>query len=549
MVKLTCLHENLLKEYSRPIVHLRRQIDAKRFGLVFGAGISKPFGIPTWEQLVDLLADDPAIQGRSVLEAVATRAGMPYRTEMLFEHYRHLRYQAANSEKHHTRELDLWIGSDWLAIIRNHLYANFSNDFEAALKNHPYLMTYLPLIQAAYMTVTYNFDTLIERALWSNKADKDIRGFETVTNPWTQFRRTAGTIYHPNGVVDQNVLEGSSDRLVFSEASYAEQLMGIYAGDEAGLVNHLSKHTCLFIGLSLDDEVLRNVLTQAARACPGNFHYYVHFLKDNENLDQDQKHAIRCTNFKVYNLITLFLRNEEIRIFGELINPNLCPSEELREFGSVKGIPMSYRFYIVGPLGVGKSTTINHFRNLTVYDEWVDERPEILRKDWEELQPQEKDDADAWVIDQFEKKNAKLRRETEGIFILDRGPLDPLAFTAENEWAEKASRILNKLCPNPDVWKVENGRVVFLSGDSSELALRIIRQQKRYTDEKLTKMAARLKQAYGTTGVMEIDTRGLPSTDVARRVAEIVHLEDYTPVCNLHNRLEGFQKGVAHVST
>ena len=104
-------------------------------------------------------------------------------------------------------------------------------------------------------------------------------GFESITNPWTQFRRTEAIIYHPNGVVPQNILEMPSDRLVFSEASYAEQLMGIFAGDHAGLLNHLSKHTCLFIGLSLDDETLRSVLMQAARSCPGNFHYYVYYVK------------------------------------------------------------------------------------------------------------------------------------------------------------------------------------------------------------------------------------------------------------------------------
>lgn len=53
-----------------------------------------------------------------------------------------------------------------------------------------------------------------------------------------QFRRTNTVIYHPNGVVPQNPLETPSDRFVFTEASYLKQLMGIFAGDQAGLVSH-----------------------------------------------------------------------------------------------------------------------------------------------------------------------------------------------------------------------------------------------------------------------------------------------------------------------
>ena len=448
MVDLRQSHEGVLRKCSRPIVHLRQQIKLKRFGLVFGSGISKDLGIPNWEELVGLLANDPAVDGEAVRKTAPPRAGLPYRTEMLFEHYKRRRYTDANEADRHTRKLDIKIASEWREIIRQHLYAKATNNIAEALANHPYLRAYLPLLRSSYMTVTYNFDNLIEQALSHTKKEKESRGFETVTNPWTQFRRREGIIYHPNGVILQNLLEAPSDRFVFSEAAYAEQLMGIHAGDQAGLINHLSKHTCLFIGLSLEDETLRNVLMQAARACPGNFHYYIHYLKDNESLDDRQRHAIRLANFKVYNLITLFLGNQEIYDLGELINIEEHSTDELCEFAKVRSIEVQYRFYIVGPLGVGKSTTINQFRNLTVYDEWMEERIPELGKDWEQLTELEKNKADDWIADQFDRKNAKLRREHEGIFMLDRAPLDPLVFTPQNELSAKASKLLDKMCPN-----------------------------------------------------------------------------------------------------
>lgn len=545
MIKLADAHKDILRRYNRPIVHLRQQVKANRFGLLFGAGLSKSFGIPTWDDLVALLADDPGIQGQEVHRMVSSRTGIPYKTEMLFEHFKSRRYEQADPEEHHTRRLDYEIGSDWREIIRKHLYAKVADKIEDTLAQHEYLKTYLPLIQASQMTVTYNFDDFIEQVLLhlDKEEERDTREFETVTNPWSQFRKSTGIIYHPNGIIPQNSLETPSDRFVFSEASYAEQLMGIYSGDQAWMVNHLSKHTCLFIGLSLNDDILRSVLMQSAKSSPGNFHYYVHHLKEHQGLSTDQMHAIRLANFNVYNLITLFLQSEEIRILGEMLDPNKCPTDSLCDFATSHDINMHFSIYVTGALGVGKSTTINQFRNLTVYDEWMEERPPLLAKDYEELTDAEKKEVDKFVLGQFKIKNDKLRNAREGIYVLDRGPLDPLAFTSAEAWKNKASDILKRLCPGGK-WGVEEGRVLFLQGDPEELALRmVISQRQHYTPEKLTKMENLIGTAYGVDGVNRIDTRGLTPTEVVRQVAEIVHLDAYEPVCNLHDRLESIQEG------
>jgi hypothetical protein len=46
---------------------------------------------------------------------------------------------------------------------------------------------------------------------------------------------------------------------------------------------------------------------------------------------------------------------------------------------------------------------------------------------------------------------------------------------------------------------------------------------------------------------VRIDTRGLTNLDVTRRVAEIVHLENYVPTCNLHKRLKAIRREGIHV--
>jgi len=399
MFESSPIHASVLKTYSRPIVHMRKQVEANRFGLIFGAGLSKHCQIPTWQELVEALAKEPTIEGESILGVVPPRAGLPYQTEMLFEHFKQRQYGISPVEHHNTRALDYRIGAEWRELIRNHLYANVTGTMGDTLEAHPYLRQFLSIIRRTHMTVSYNFDDFLEQSLLRKRVvqDRNSLGFESVTNPWTQFRRTNAVIYHPNGVVPQNRLETPSDRFVFSEASYVKQLMGIFAGDQAGLVSHLSKHTCLLIGLSLEDDTLRNVLTQAAHSCPGNFHYYVHYLKDGDTLDDDARRAITLANFKVYNLITLFLIDDEICALGELIDIDFCPPNKFCDFAETHNIPIQFRFYLTGSLGVGKSTTINHFRNLIVLDEWLEQRLPILEESWDDLTVEEKSTVDDWI--------------------------------------------------------------------------------------------------------------------------------------------------------
>jgi len=245
---------------------MRRQLYWNRLGLIFGAGLSKDFGIPSWEKLIDDIAKDPEVQGRDVLEIAADNKSLPYRTEMLYEHFKQAQYTHEPSDTHHSRKLDYMIGARWRNIIRKYLYTEAIACSEIFDK-HPYIKQYLPIVKKSHMTVTYNFDDYLEQALFhesqlhdDNGRGKHSRGFESVTNSMTQFREPTGNIYHPNGVISQDVMESSSDRFVFSEASFAEQLIGIFAGEQAGLLNYLSKHTCLLIGLSLNDETFRNVL-------------------------------------------------------------------------------------------------------------------------------------------------------------------------------------------------------------------------------------------------------------------------------------------------
>jgi hypothetical protein len=535
-------HEKLLKRYPRPIVHMRKQFALERFGLIFGAGLNKSFGLPDWANLVAKIAADPAVQGENILKRFSERASLPYKTELLFQHFRKQQIAKETSEPH-TLTFENKTYAKWLQLCADHLYKEANPNFEEALNSHPYLLRYLPIIQHTQMTVTYNFDDNIEKALAANRGGNDkTRGYEMVTNPWAQFKRRKGVIYHPNGIVPTKLMELPVDKFVFSESSFAKQFLGALAGELSGLLNHLSKNTCLILGSSLEDEMFRNLLVQSAQANPGNAHYYCYFLNKDESINDVDISAITKANFSVYNLITLFLNEEEIATLADLVNPGIIDDNNFSDCAAVCKVPIKYCFYLTGPLGVGKSTTINQLRNLSVLDEWVEQRLQILGKPWEDLTPNEKDEADNWILNQFALKNEALRHEKVGIFIIDRPPLDPLVFEKPEGRPAKAKKILEAICKG-GAWETTGGTIILLTGPCDDLAARVlVTGRGGYTADKLRKMENSLKLVYESKHLCEVATNGMSIQDVTKRVAEIVHFEDYNP-CNLHEMLNNIKDG------
>ncbi len=532
-MNVTKVHKKLLKTYSRPIVHMRNQLRHKRFGLIFGAGISKRFNLPDWLELVERIAADSEVRGKTILKTFTDRASLPYKTELLFQHFRKRQAKKSNGGKIHSLEFENKILGRWLEICAEHLYKN-SNFSMSILRKHPYLLDLIPIIQDTQLTVTYNFDDFLERALQERKSEKDVktRGFETVTNPWMQFKRPFGVVYHPNGIIPSTLMELPRDRFIFSESSYTKHQFGTKASDSSFLANHLCKNTCLIIGSSLEDETLRSIFAQSAEIAPGNCHYHVHFLAKNKKMRDEDADAIRRANFNVFNIITLFLNEAEIASLAHLINPNIIDDRALNDLSMQLDIPLKYRFYLTGALGVGKSTIANQLRNLSVVDEWLEPRPQLLAKPWDALSKQEKNKVDKWLANQFRLKDERLRHDESGIFVIDRPPLDPLAFTPTKARPRKAKLLLKTICPQ-EKWEIAEGSVIFLKGEPRELSIRILATGRYdYTPDRLKEMQEDLAEIYKDGEVITLDTHGMSIAEATKQVALLIHFSEYKP-CSL----------------
>lgn len=535
---------DLLRQYPRAIVHLRSQVRKQRFGTILGAGISIDFGAPPWGKLVKDIASDPEVDAKEVAEGAAFK-GMapPYQTEILYQKFRAAFFEKLTdlspAEQQNTAT------AAWLTICQKHLYKTPAIDIAAELPKHPYMEALIPLVQNSALTVNFNFDDYLVRALALRKREKDKgnRGYEVVTDPWPQFRRQDCVIYHLHGYVPAGLMEKTVDRFVFSEASYSKQYVGARGHDSSFLLAHLARKTCLLVGCSLEAE-LRNVLMRGAETNPGNFHYYCHWVKDRGELSETEKKLISETNFKVYNLITLFLTSSEVRLLLKLINECEISEGKLKDLATRSAVPLKYTFYMTGSLGVGKSTTTSHLRNLNVLDEWLEPRPEVLSIPWDKLTDDQKVFADNWIADQFMQKNDTLRHEENAVIsVVDRPPLDPLVFTPESERSAKAKFLADHLCPDDGHggYGVEKGVVVLLLGDPKELSARVrATGRQEYTEEKLRKMQINMKTLYESmSGTITIDTQFMGISELTKRVAEVIHRQEYVPA-DLTAKLKSF---------
>ena len=240
----------VLRKHAQAIVHMRGQLSEDRFGLVFGAGIGQDIQLPSWDDLVGRIAAHPQVAGK---EAVKTNAGMDQShtigIQKLFEWFR-INHKDINKSNHRDRRNnEKSIIAEWRKIVVACLYATVDPVVYApgAIKNHhPYLGAYEDIIRASPVTINYNFDQTLQLLLsevTGNPAShtKRQRNFRTISRGRVRSRRGSPVIYHPNGFLAQNLLE-STDQIVFTEESFADQLLDMTQHKEDLLQRSASKY-------------------------------------------------------------------------------------------------------------------------------------------------------------------------------------------------------------------------------------------------------------------------------------------------------------------
>lgn len=539
MSDLDAASERVLRKYPKAVAHMRAQKEAKKFGLVFGAGASSDVGFPMWPELVESIASHEKVQGSDLL----TKAGVTTtKSQLLFQKFKES-LKASQADKDHSwTEINAVILSGWREVLREVLYKKVPPDIAELKLKDKYLQDLLPIIKQTPVTITYNFDDTLERLLSDVRTENEketSRGYKTIWGTDLQPFSTNGVIYHPNGYLPRLSGESGSDALVFLEDSFGDQLIESVHGHHASLVNHYAHTTCLFIGISLEDNTLKHLLRTNAKQFPGHVHYRFRLLKDGEKIDPDAERCIRDSDYDLYNVIPLFLSREELAGLGKLLNRS---DEHYLDATSKLDQPNVYRYFLTGSVSVGKSTAVSHFRSLVTHDEWLDQMLPGMEKDPSKVNsPDTINRIDQFIVDQWRLKTRILSQDKAcGIHIIDRTPLDAFAFTPEHEWIKKAE--FTRLGVKRELCK---GAVILMLGEPRIMAARATRRGKVVTKKKLQDRQELLKVVFrkGTPGVTILETGEMNAKEVAKEIGRIIHLEDYSEF-DFQEQLTQIERGI-----
>lgn len=521
----------LLKEYPKAIVHLRQQFNNQRLGLVFGAGISKDLAFPNWNELVKGIAFHVSIQGQDIYEQTIKWTSSTTVTQLLYQHFKKRRNNELEKEFPSVAYREMRVLSDWREVVHDVLYKDALSSRKNKVNTHPYLKDFIPIITNSEFTINYNFDDTLEFMLavpeWNDNKSKG-RPYQAVWNPHMQFRDKTAVIYHPNGYLPGDKNLHQSEELVFSEESFSDQLIQSMSGKLSTLLHQFSKKTCLFVGLSLEDNTLKHLLRQSAAISPGNYHYFIRYTHDHKTLTSDEKSAIFNSNFEVYNLITLFLNNSEISELAKIVTMDAAT---FQNEAAISGVDIKYTYYLVGTVASGKSTMLSHFGSLKVYEEWVEDRPHELSKPSNKLTEDERLEVDKWVDGQFFKKNLSLINELEGIHIVDRTPLDPITFALDDESMKiRASMMLKAISPGNSNYSVNMGQVIILKSSVEELKTRLLSKRKTgWTDKDINILQERSLDIYDGFHLKAIENINRSIAEVVREISKVIFIDNYQP--------------------
>jgi len=255
----------------------------KKGNLTFylGAGVSKPNGLPSWEELVQALyfstlGDESYIQNLR-----------PY-PNYLFALAEWVLEQKNEPLDIIIRKIKQWYeGKDFIGMLSNTLYAGFGREMmgnniyglpEEILNTNQTMAAIInccvqsvPGMTGLKSIVTYNYDNLLELGLEKFQNQKD--NFQPVFKGNQKLENGKIPIYHVHGYIPYQSNDVNYDEIIFSEDQYNRAFQDPFFWGNVVQVNQLTSHTGLMIGLSLSDRNIRRILDSIRNQPVSNENY------------------------------------------------------------------------------------------------------------------------------------------------------------------------------------------------------------------------------------------------------------------------------------
>ncbi|MDO4994662.1 MAG: SIR2 family protein [Bacteroidales bacterium] len=227
-----------------------------------GAGVSVSAKIPDWQSLLkNLLADSTIFTPDDFVNVFKSADYSNLVTARYIE-------KNLNTDK---RTL--------IQKIKELLYPN-NQHVESKLIN---IICKLIVHQTSLRSViTYNYDTLIE----DNLKREGKPCFSVYKN--NRDERNSFPVYHVHGVVFRNSAPGDQEDIVLTENDYHRVYSEVFDWSNVEQLHALTRCTCFFIGLSLNDPNLRRLLEISQRDSSKSVRHYV-FLERKSAYDEIEK--------------------------------------------------------------------------------------------------------------------------------------------------------------------------------------------------------------------------------------------------------------------
>lgn len=516
------------------ITHMwQRRIEHSRLGLVLGAGVSRDAKIPMWNELVERLmavADFPKDRMDAHNQDGLTPtllAEMAYR--------RHLDRETEVHSGMPSKFRRYQVDASWCVKIHGCLYEKvLGKTYAEVIEAHIYLHALAELICKSQFAVTFNFDDIVDEAVIAYAEKGKGPNPEIITRPKIETRKDAPVIYHINGKLPREELRGRSERVLLTEDAFADILLSPNSQEAEFAINQFAIRTFLLLGVSLADHSLKNLLRSAAKRNPANHHFIVYFEEPDRPKSKEVRQDIFEANLHVYNLISIFLAKEEINALLQMLNLDVKDEEFEDQLRHITDIKIDRKYYLVGAVAAGKSSTLEALRCFTTHEEWKGRVPaEMYLKD-EILTEEQQSKIDRFLYPQLTQKNRKMTSQYPALRVMDRAYLDLFAFSKSNvENKKKAVRLREEV----GGWggHFQDGQIIFLTASEDAFKERLAKRALPTGDEKkiqfdpetLIAQEAKLKKIYQPEDDSTFDTGEMDTGETAKKIARMILLKPY----------------------
>lgn len=507
---------------------LRQRFQEKQMGIMVGAGISVEAGVPTWGELVGKIrkiAKEPS----NHLSDFKNDADATFLTEVVWQRFRSERMSHYNPNSDNLQYIEAKIHGEWLVKIKSILFQNVEQE---KVEKHPYLKSLAKVVSNCGFNITFNFEDILDTAVSEYCAEKNIPLPTPSTNISSIERREGTTIFHINGIIPQGRSRKIS-QIIFSENAFARLLTNDDSRKREFLLGQLAEKTFVLVGLSLNDKSLTNILKASQSRNPGCHHFYIYFMPAGKRLSRREEEDIFQVNLEVYNLITLFFNSGCINDFFETISDDKVGVVDIR-ISKMGSLPR-YVYYIIGCPAAGKTTLLANLRCFLTVEEWTRKIPETMYSNYSRLSKLEQETIDDFLDSELVRKCKMTKKNGMGITVVDRAPLDLYAFSKSGpENIAKTQKLRDNVLSTLG-GSFDDGHVLFLRANQTQLALRQARRGRvgndmHYDGKQLELQGQKIRQIYSPPNSQIFDNSNQTEEITARQVARHILFDEYNPV-------------------